>query len=201
MQKQIGMLHVNAEFRAMKSVVVSHVDQRQSFFTNCEETQNHLSKLSSSVAEHYVLAMVRGLRQGLSRIGCLQALEAGLTVEEPCPAEMASYDHVYCDEVKGALLPTNLSEEALQLEVKYMREMDVYTLCTQETLKEQGLTPIGIRWIFTNKSDTEHPLIRSRLEPQETKKTDDKDGPVGHINDFRGDSTCLRDFVFFSRAP
>ena len=39
MQKQIGMLHVNAEFRAMKSVVVSRVDQRQSFFTHCEEIQ------------------------------------------------------------------------------------------------------------------------------------------------------------------
>ena len=47
---------------------------------NCEEIQkiqNNLSKLSSSVAEHYVLAMGRGLRQGQSRIGCLQALEAG----------------------------------------------------------------------------------------------------------------------------
>ena len=122
-------------------------------------------------------------------------------MEEPCPAEMDSYDHVCCDEVTGALLPTNLSEEARQLEVKYMREMDVYTPCTQETLKEQGLTPIGTWRIFTNKGDTEHPLIRSRLVAQETKKTDDKDGPDGHIDDFRGDSTCLRDFVFFSRAP
>ena len=111
-------------------------------------------------------------------------------MEEPCPAEMASYDHVYCDEVTGALLPTKLSEEVFQLEVTYMREMDVYTLCTQETLKEQGLTPIGSRWIFTHKGDTEHPLIRSRLVAQETKKTDDQDRLDAHINDFRGDSTC-----------
>ena len=38
----------------------------------------------------------------------------------------------------------------------------------QETLKEQGLTPIGTRWIFTNKGDTEHFLIRARLVAQET---------------------------------
>ena len=115
--------------------------------------------------------MARGLWQALTRIGCLQALEAGPTVEEPCLAEMASYDHVYHDEVTGASLPTNLCEEAMQLEIKYMREMDVYTLCTQETLKEQGLTPIGTRWIFTNKVDTEHPLIRARPVAKETKKT------------------------------
>ena len=44
-------------------------------------------------------------------------------------------------------------------------------LGVQETLKEQGLTPIGTRWIFTNKGDTEHPLIRARLVAKETKKT------------------------------
>ena len=38
------------------------------------------------------MAVTRGLRQALTRIGCLQALESGPTVEEPCPAEMADYD-------------------------------------------------------------------------------------------------------------
>ena len=52
------------------------------------------------------MAMVRGLRQALTRIGCLQAFEAGPTVEEPCPAEMADYDRVYYDSVTGASLPS-----------------------------------------------------------------------------------------------
>ena len=80
--------------------------------------QNNFSKLirgnraqSSSVAENCVLATVRGLRQALTRIGCLQALESGPTVEEPCPAEVASYDHVYYDDVTGASLPSKLCEE------------------------------------------------------------------------------------------
>ena len=66
---------------------MSRVDQRKSFITNYKK-HNNFSKLSSLVAEHCVLAMVRGLRQALTRIGCLQALEAGPTVEEPCPAEI-----------------------------------------------------------------------------------------------------------------
>ena len=32
-------------------------------------------------------------------------------------------------------------------------------------------TPIGTRWVFTNKGDTEHPFIKARLVAQETKRT------------------------------
>ena len=176
---------------------MSRVDQRKSFIAKCKETHKHFSKLSSLVAEHCVLAMVRGLRRALTRIGCLQALEAGPTGEEPCPAEMASYDHVHHDEVDGCV--TNLCEEAMQLEIKYMREMDVYTLCTQETLNEQGLTPIGTRWIFTNKGDTEHPLIRARPVAKETKKTTRMD--LTDTSMAFAATHLLRDFVFFCQEP
>ena len=36
-------------------------------------------------------------------------------------------DQVYFDSVKGASLPSELCEEAMQLEIKYMKEMNVYT--------------------------------------------------------------------------
>ena len=42
-------------------------------------------------------------------------------------------------------------------------------------MKEQGLTLIGTRWVFTNKGDTEHPFIRARLVAQETKGTTSMD--------------------------
>ena len=115
--------------------------------------------------------MIRGLRQPLTRIGCLQAFGSGPTVEEPCPAEIADCDHVYYDNGTGASLPSTLCEEAMQLEIKYMKEMNVYTPCEHGAVKEQGLTPIGTRWVFTNKSDTEHPFVRARLVPQEKKRT------------------------------
>ena len=42
-------------------------------------------------------------------------------------------------------------------------------------MKEQGLTPIGTRWVFTNKGDTKHLFIWARLVAQETKKTTNMD--------------------------
>ena len=50
------------------------------------------------------MAMILGLRQALTRIGCLQALESGPTADEPCLAEMADYDRVYYDSVTGTSL-------------------------------------------------------------------------------------------------
>ena len=110
-----------------------------------------------------------------TRIGCLQALESGPTVEELCPAEMINYDHVYHDDVTGASLPSKLSEDAMQVEIQYMREMNVYTPCEHEAVKEQGLTSVRTRSVFTNKGDTERPFIRARLVAQKTKKTTQMD--------------------------
>ena len=56
-----------------------------------------------------------------------------------------------------------------------MKEMNVYTLCEHGAVKEQGLTPIGTRWVFTNKGDTGHPFIRARLVAQATKRTTNMD--------------------------
>ena len=63
----------------------------------------------------------------------------------------------------------------MQMEINYMKKMNVYTLCEHGAVKEQGLTPIGTRWVFTNMGDTEHPFIRARLVAQETKRTTNMD--------------------------
>ena len=62
--------------------------------------------------------MIRGLRQALTRVGCLQALESGPKVEELCLAEMADYDQAYYDNVTGASLPSKVCEEAMHLEIQ-----------------------------------------------------------------------------------
>ena len=149
-----------------------YVDGWKTFITTCEEIHNNLSKLNcrSHVDENSIVAMILGLKQALTRIGCLQALESGPTVEEPCLAEMDDHDRVYYDSVTGASLPSKVCEEAMQLEIKFMKEMNVYTPCEHGAVKEQGLTPIGTRWVFTNKGDTEHPLVA-----QETKRTTNMD--------------------------
>ena len=94
----------------------------------CEEIHN-LSKLNcgSHIAEYCIVVMILGLRQPLTRTGCLQAFESGRKVEELCFAEMADYGRVYNDSVTSASLLCELCEEAMQLEIKYMKEMTVYT--------------------------------------------------------------------------
>ena len=78
----------------------------RTFVANCGEIHKNLSKLNcrSHVAEKCIVAMILGLRQALTRIGCLQAFESGPTVEEPCLAEMTDDDLVYNDSVTGASL-------------------------------------------------------------------------------------------------
>ena len=59
-----GKLCRNAEFCALKSILVSYVDGWRTFITNCEEIHNNLSKSNcrSHVAENCIVAMIRGLR-------------------------------------------------------------------------------------------------------------------------------------------
>ena len=132
---------------------MSYVDGWRTFVTKCK------LNCRSYVADKCIVAMILGLRQALTQIGCLQAFESGPAVEEPCLVEVADYDQVYYDSVTGASLPSKSCEEAMQLEIKYVKEMNVYTPCEHGAVREQGLTPIGTRCVFTNKDDTEHPFI------------------------------------------
>ena len=47
-------------------------------------------------------------------------------MEELCLAKMANYDHVYHNDVTGASLPSKLCEEAMQVEIQYMRDERVH---------------------------------------------------------------------------
>ena len=145
-----------------------------------------------------IVAMIRVLRQALTRIGCVQAFESRPTEKEPCPAEMADSYRVYYDNVTGASVPCKLCEEAMQLDIKYMKEMNVYTPCEHGAVKEQGLTPIGTRWVFTNKGDTEHPFIRARLVAQETKRSTKMD--LTDTSMTFAATHLLTDFDFFSQG-
>ena len=186
-----GKLFRNAEFCALKSILVSYVDGWRTFVTSCEEIHNNLSKLNcrSHVAENCIVAMILGLRQAWTRIGCLQAFESGQTVEEPCPAEMADYDRVYYDSATGASLPSKLCEETMQLEIKYMKEMNVYTSCGARS-RERARTHSD--W------DTlglyEQGRHRTSFHPGQTgcsgDEENDEHGFDGHVNEIWCDPTC-----------
>ena len=120
---------------------------------------------------------------------------------------MFDYDQVHYDSVTSASLLSKLCEKAMQLEIKYMQGMNVYTLCRHGVVKEQGLAPIGTRWVFTKKDDTEHPFIRTRLIFHET-KFDGHDYdiccdpaccgiPISSFKVFFLFSVCFLHFLFF----
>ena len=96
MHRYSGKLFRNAEFCAMASILVSHVDGWRTFITNLEVTHNNFSKLNCRThdCENCIVAVIRRLGQALTRIGCVQALGSGPTVEEPSPAETAGYDRI-----------------------------------------------------------------------------------------------------------
>lgn len=69
---------------------------------------------------------------------------AGPTVEEPCPAQRADYGKICYDEITGAQLPAPLVEEAVELEVEYMRGLTVYKEISAEEVQRLGAQPVGV---------------------------------------------------------
>ena len=68
-----------------------------------------------------------------------------------------------------------------------MKEMNVQTLCEHGAVKEQGLTPIGTRWVFTNKDPTSfHPGKIGCSGDEEN----DEYGFDRHVHDICCDPTC-----------
>ena len=95
--------------------------------------------------------------------------------------------HAYLKIVEKGHFIITLDEEEGPDERKKDR-MNVHTPREHETVKEQGLTPIGTRWVFTNKCATERPVIRAGLVAQETKKTTKMGLTDTSMTDVRGDS-------------
>ena len=117
-----------------------------------------------------VAAILQGLQQALMGRGVLDALSCGPTVEEPCHAAACDYDKVYYDEITGAELLAHLVREAMEEEIRYMRQLGVYEEVTKDWCVSEGLTPVGARWVLVNKGDIKNPVIRARLVAQETKR-------------------------------
>ena len=70
----------------------------------------------------------------------------------------ADYIEEYWDDVNGGLLPAEEVKKARTLEMDYFKVP--VTQCYAE-----GLRPITVRWLDTNKGDPEKPNYRSRLLP------------------------------------
>ena len=67
------------------------------------------------------------------------------------------------DDVTGAELKPGLVRKARSEEMAFFKEMNAYTRCPRSRVTAEGGKLIDVRWIDTNKGDSEDPNYRSRL--------------------------------------
>ena len=68
------------------------------------------------------------------------------------------------DDVKGGPLDPREVKAARQKEIQYLWDMEVYEYSTEaESRARTGRSPVGLKWIDTNKGSADAPRYRSRL--------------------------------------
>ena len=73
-------------------------------------------------------------------------------------------DWTASDDVRGGVLPVAEVKRARQREVQYLKDRKVYAYSTwREALRKTGKRPLRLKWIDTNKGDTQNFNVRSRL--------------------------------------
>ena len=78
-------------------------------------------------------------------------------------------DYWFVDDVDGGILPKEEVKKARSLEMDYLYKQGVYRVVKRSEVTAEGIKPIEVRWIDTNKGDPEHPNYRSRLVVREIK--------------------------------
>ena len=132
-----------------------------------------------------VTAVLRALRDQLLEDGdldALQALTAGPVPEEReiPPGEWWSY----WDDVKGGYLQKELVEKARAEERQWTKKQGIYEIVPRsQCFEETGKPPIPLKWVDTNKGDSERPKYRSRIVAREIKarKSEDEKIPIEQL--------------------
>ena len=114
-----------------------------------------------------VIAILKVLREDLRSSGELSDL-AGFSAG-PSPHETEPLEE-YVDDVHGRKLDAKAVRKARQLELDWCRRMGVWQHVPRQVMIDEGLRPISLRWVDTNKGDESRPNIRSRICAREIKR-------------------------------
>ena len=129
-----------------------------------------IAKQAARYPPALVKAVLRTVKAYLVQKGELNSMESntsGPICEEPfVPAD---YIEEYWDDVNGGLLPAEEVKKARTLEMDYFKKQGVYRKVPVTQCYAEGLRPITVRWLDTNKGDPEKPNYRSRLVVREIK--------------------------------
>ena len=111
-------------------------------------------------------------------------IQSNRTIEVTAGEDKADYmgglnateQQEFYDNLSGEWLDPDLVREARKTEMEEVEKHQVYEkVPLEECYKETGKSPVGTRWVDTNKGDKVHPEYRSRLVAQEI-NTDKREG-------------------------
>ena len=103
-------------------------------------------------------------------------IQSNRTIEVTAGEDKADYmgglnateQQEFYDNLSGEWLDPDLVREARKTEMEEVEKHQVYEkVPLEECYKETGKSPVGTRWVDTNKGDKVHPEYRSRLVAQE----------------------------------
>ena len=91
--------------------------------------------------------------------------------------EEQEQDVICCYDITGKELPWHAVRKALELELKYVRDLGVCEKVDEkEAVAKYGITPVDAKWVDTDKAFEEEPMqIRSRMCAREFESDDRPD--------------------------
>jgi len=116
-----------------------------------------------------VAAVLKALKKQLTADGQLNAWISALAGPIPEEDEMTDTSYFW-DDVNGGILEPNLTAAARKEELDWVEKgkvMDIVPM--QQCYDETGRGPETLRWIDTNKGDSQNPRVRSRIVVREHK--------------------------------
>ena len=149
--------------------------------------------MASTYAPELVNTVLRGLRQQRLDDGWISELElqfAGPSPSEPVfdlKDELATQWADEFDDHTGVQLPGDLVHAGIMEEIRWVKEIGLYKKISGAEAKRRGITVVPIRWVVTDKGDSNRPKVRCR--------------PVGRELRSRTKGTLLAHELFSAMLP
>jgi len=144
-----------------------------------------IAKRAAAYPPRLVRAVLKALKEQMMEDGTVSPLE--MQVAGPVPTEstfegmeniVAEYEK-YFDNVTGEELPAEDVRKAREVEIGWVRSINLYDKVPRSVARDRGITPLPVRWVDVDKGDFLQRKIRSRLVGKELKaKT--KDALLAH---------------------
>ena len=171
-KKETGWLTNSYELANLLNVQCSNMLSDKS----CWHRHVHLVNGRAKIAEQYPPKLIRAILRCLKniilsrgQISAVELMHGGPTAELPEVWQDPAYVEYY-DGVNGGLLPTGETEKARKLEIDWILKEKLCDYVPRSEADKEGIKPIPLLWIDTNKGDSKNIAIRSRLVVRERTK-------------------------------